>query len=189
MPRLFTAIEVPVSIAQQLALLQCGLPGARWIERENLHITLRFIGDIENPMANELIHALERVKSASLSLKLENLDVFGGSKPHSLFASVKRNSALLDLQGEQERICQSIGLEPEGRKYKPHVTIARIRGAKTNDIAKYLSGNGGFQTPSFSVDRFVLLSSRSSVGGGPYGEEVSYQLTKKEMNHGGNAVA
>ncbi len=180
MPRLFTAIEIPAQVAMQLTLLQGGLPGARWIDRANFHITLRFIGDIEMPMAQELSYALERVKTEPFSLSLENLDVFGGSKPNSLFAGVKRSEPLYHIQAEHERICQQIGMEATARKFKPHVTIARLRGAKTPDIAKYLSSHGGFQSLEFDVGRFVLLSSRNSIGGGPYVVEESYQLIEKE---------
>lgn len=185
MPRLFTALEIPVQVAMQISLLQGGLQGARWIDRENLHITLRFIGDVENPVAQELAHALERVKTGKFQLSLQNLDVFGGSKPHSLFAGVGRSDELLNLQSEHERICQQIGLPPEGRKFKPHVTIARVRGAATPAIAKYLSGHGGFSSLQFDVDRFVLLSSRDSVGGGPYVVEESYELVGRSLAHAG----
>lgn len=182
MPRLFTALEIPAPIAMQLTLLQGGLPGARWIDRENFHITLRFVGDIEMSMANELSYALERVKTEPFSLGLQSLDVFGGSKPHSLFAGVIRSESLYNLQAEHERICQQIGLEATTRKFRPHVTLARLRSARTPDIAKYLSGLGGFQSPEFNVGRFVILSSRNSVGGGPYVVEESYQLIEKAIS-------
>ncbi|MEM9278235.1 MAG: RNA 2',3'-cyclic phosphodiesterase [Pseudomonadota bacterium] len=181
MPRLFTALEIPSQIAMQLSLLQGGLPGARWIDRENLHITLRFIGDVDHSVARELAYALENVKAAPFSLKLNGLDVFGNSKPHSLFASVAKSEALSDLRAEQERICQRLGLPADPRKFTPHVTIARVRGAKTPAIARYLSGFGGFQSLDFPVHRFVLLSSRDSVGGGPYVSEESYELVEKRV--------
>lgn len=182
MPRLFTAIQLPSSVAMQLSLLQSGLPGAKWIDPENFHITLRFVGDVETPLAREIADTLERVNTAPFELQLENLDIFGGSKPHSLFAGIKHSQQLMDLQAQQERICQHvIGLAPETRKYKPHVTIARVRGSKTKDLAAYLSGHGGFQSVAFQVERFVLLSSRDSVGGGPYITEESYQLIEKDF--------
>ena len=88
MPRLFTALEIPASIAMQLSFLQSGLSGARWIDRESLHITLRFIGDVDLPVAREIAYELEKVKTAPFSLRLDGLDVFGNSRPHSLFAGV-----------------------------------------------------------------------------------------------------
>lgn len=180
MPRLFTALEIPSPVATQLSFLQGGLPGARWIDRENLHLTLRFIGDIDNSLARELAYEFEKVKSAPFKLKLEDLDVFGGAKPHSLYAKVQRNEALSELQSAQERICQRLGLDPDKRKFTPHVTIARLRGAKPESIARYLSSRGGFQSLDFDISEFVLLSSRDSVGGGPYVTEERYKLLAKE---------
>lgn len=181
MPRLFTALELPSSIASHLSITQSGIPGARWIDRENLHITLRFIGDVELATARELAYALEAVKTQPFKLELQDFDVFGGSKPHSLFAGVKKSEPLSELQGEHERLCQRIGLPAEGRKFKPHVTIARLRGAKTPDIAKYLSIYGSFKSAPFNVNRFVLLSARNSTGGGPYVVEDSYQLVERDL--------
>jgi 2'-5' RNA ligase len=176
MPRLFTALEVPSDIAFSLSLLRGGLPGARWVDPENYHITLRFIGDIDQPTADEIIGALTQVDRPRFDLSLESLDALGSRKAQAIVASVKRSSALSELQAEHERIIQRIGLEPERRRYRPHVTIARMKGASEADIASYLALRGNFRTPSFPVGRFVLLSSRASKGGGPYLVEEAYPL-------------
>ncbi|MEO0328590.1 MAG: RNA 2',3'-cyclic phosphodiesterase [Pseudomonadota bacterium] len=180
MPRLFTALEIPSSIALQVAMLQNGLPGARWIDRENLHITIRFMGDVEPLVAREIAYELEQFKTKPFSLELGNLDVFGHSKPHSLYASVKNSQSLFELQASQERLCQRLGLEADSRKFTPHLTIARVRGIKAIKIARYLSVHGYFKPPVFDVSRFMLLSSRSSTGGGPYRLEESYQFSQQE---------
>jgi 2'-5' RNA ligase len=176
MPRLFTALEVPPQIAFSLSLLRGGLPGARWIDPENYHMTLRFIGDIDNRMADEVVRALAKVDRPSFDLSLEGLDALGGKKPHSIAACVKVSPALRELQAEHERIIQRIGLEPERRKFRPHVTLARIRTASEGDAAAYLALRGDFRTAPFPVGRFVLLSSRDSKGGGPYIMEEAYTL-------------
>ncbi|MEC9343056.1 MAG: RNA 2',3'-cyclic phosphodiesterase [Pseudomonadota bacterium] len=176
MPRLFTAIEIPSDIALHLSMLRGGLPGARWIDPENYHITLRFIGDVDGRTADEVAAALSRVERAPIELRLCGLDAFGGNKPHSLYAGVDAGPALNELQGELERRMQRIGLKAEGRRFVPHVTLARFRGVKSVDIATYLSLRGSFSTKSFRADRFVLLSSRDSVGGGPYVTEETYPL-------------
>ena len=176
MPRLFTALEVPATIAFSLSLLRGGLPGARWISPENYHITLRFIGDIDQRTAAEVGAALERVDRPSFDLSLAGLDAFGGNKPHSIVACVRASAALRELQSEHERIIQRIGLEPERRKFRPHVTLARIKGAGEADAAAYLALRGDFRTPPFPVGRFLLLSSRDSRGGGPYVMEEAYPL-------------
>jgi RNA 2',3'-cyclic 3'-phosphodiesterase len=176
MPRLFTALEIPSPLAFSLSLLRGGLPGARWVDPENYHITLRFIGDIDQRTADEVERALMRVDRPSFDLTLSGLDALGGNKPHSIVASVKPTPALRDLQNEHERIIQRIGLEPERRKFRPHVTLARIKGVSEADAAAYLALRGDFRTPPFPVGRFVLLSSRDSRGGGPYVMEEAYPL-------------
>jgi len=97
MPRLFTALEIPSPIAFSLSLLRGGLPGARWVDPENYHITLRFIGDIDQRTAREVIGALERVDRRSFELSLAGLDAFGGNKPHSIVACVKGSAELREL--------------------------------------------------------------------------------------------
>lgn len=176
MPRLFTALQIPTDIAFSLSLLRGGLPGARWVEPENYHITLRFIGDVEEPMADEIAGQLRRVSRPAFELGLAGLDAFGSRKPHAVYAAVRPTPVLRDLQSEHERLMQRIGLEPEGRKFTPHVTIARLRGASHPDVAAYLALRSDFRTAPFRVGRFVLMSSRASRGGGPYIVEESYPL-------------
>jgi len=179
MPRLFTALELPHEIAMQLNFLQAGLPGARWIDRENLHLTLCFVGDVEREMARELAYELEAVTTAPFEMRLTGLDCFGNSKPHSLFAKVARNPALMELQASHERICQRLRLPLDKRRFTPHVTIARLRGVKPTAIANWLSTRGGFNTLPFEMNSFSLLSSRASVGGGPYVREEVYRLVRQ----------
>ena len=177
MPRLFTGVEIPPDVGAALSLLRGGLPGARWITPENYHVTLRFIGDVDDVVAHEIASLLGRVKRAAFELRLEGLASFGGRKPRAVVATVAPAQALLDLQAEHERLMQRIGLAPEGRKYLPLVTLARLRDASSRDVADYLATRGLFRTPSFPVERFVLFSSRASVGGGPYVVEASYPLS------------
>jgi 2'-5' RNA ligase len=176
MPRLFTALEVPSPIAFSLSLLRGGLPGARWVDPENYHITLRFIGDIDTRTADEVVRALARVDRPRFDLSLDGLDAMGGRKPHAIVACVKGSPALKELQAEHERIIQRIGLEPERRRFRPHVTLARIRSSSEADAAAYLALRGDFRTAPFPIGRFVLLSSKASKGGGPYLVEEAYPL-------------
>jgi RNA 2',3'-cyclic 3'-phosphodiesterase len=176
MPRLFTGLEIPSDVGQALSSLRGGLPGARWIDPENYHLTLRFIGDVDDVTAHEVASLLGRVKRGAFDLHMEGLTSFGGRKPRAVVANVSPAQALLDVQAEQERLMQRIGLEPEGRKYTPHVTLARLRESSSRDVADYLAARGFFRTSPFKVSRFVLFSSRNSVGGGPYVVEASYPL-------------
>ncbi|MBA4791661.1 MAG: RNA 2',3'-cyclic phosphodiesterase [Pseudomonadota bacterium] len=175
MPRLFTAIQVPADVGLDLSMLRGGLSGARWIDPENYHITLRFVGDVDEVLAREVMYALGQVRRRGFELSLDGLDQFGGHKPRSLFASVRANAALKELQAEHERIMQRLGLSPD-RAYKPHVTLARLRDASSRQVADYLATRGSYRSQPFHVPRFVLFSSRDSVGGGPYLVEAAYPL-------------
>ena len=177
MPRLFTGIEIPAGVAEALDRLRGGLPGARWIEAENYHITLRFIGDVDDVVAREAADALGRIRRPGFDLHIEGLAAFGGNKPRAVIASVAAQPALLELQAEQERLMRRIGLQPEPRKFTPHVTLARLRHGSSLDVADYLSARGYFRTAPFPVADFVLFSSRASTGGGPYIAEARYPLS------------
>src|ERR1700728_1508927 len=119
MPRLFTGIEIPPSIGRSLAMMRGGLPGARWIDPENYHLTLRFIGDIDGALARDIAGLLGGIRRQPLELRLDGLTSFGGRKPRALVAAATAKAPLLELQAEQERLLQRLGLEPEGRKYIP----------------------------------------------------------------------
>lgn len=176
MPRLFSAIEIPRSIAERLTMLRSGLSGARWIDPENYHLTLRFIGDVDGATARDFTNALGEIAVPPFELTLSGLGSFGGNKPRAIFAALEPSPALEALQRANERAARDAGLPPEGRNFKPHVTLARLRGARPDAVASYLERQGGVATESFPVTRFVLYSSRNSVGGGPYVIEAAYEL-------------
>lgn len=181
MPRLFVALEIPRDAALSLSLLRGGLPGARWIDTENYHLTLRFIGDIEGHVAEEVAGALDRIRRRGFSLRLSGVGTFGTRKPHTLWAGVAASPDLAALQADIERSFQRIGLAADPRKFAPHVTLARLRDVEPAGVARWMSARGDFTTEPFRVTRFVLMSSRESVGGGPYVVEEAWPLT----DHGG----
>lgn len=176
MPRLFSAIEIPHGIAERLTMLRSGLSGARWIDPENYHLTLRFIGDVDGATARDFTNALGEIALPPFALSLNGLGSFGGRKPRNIFAEIEPSSALETLQRANERAAREAGLPPEGRNYKPHVTLARLRGARPDAVANYLERQGGVRAKPFTVNRFVLYSSRNSKGGGPYVIEAAYEL-------------
>jgi 2'-5' RNA ligase len=176
MPRLFTGLEIPAEIGQTLSSLRGGLPGARWVDPENYHVTLRFIGDIDGASANEIASMLTRIDRKPFDVTVQGLSSFGGRKPRAVVASIAPTRPLIELQAELERLMQRIGLDPEGRKFVPHVTLARLHDSSSQDVADYLSLRGYFPSRVFTAERFVLFSSRASTGGGPYVIEDSYAL-------------
>ena len=185
MPRLFTALEIPRNAALSLSLLRGGLPGARWIDVENYHITLRFIGDVDGRTADEVVNRLDRIDREEFQISLTGVGSFGSKKPHSVFAGVSPSPAMNALQGEIERICQRIGLPPDPRRFTPHVTLARLKSSRLDDVVEYLSSRGNFHTMPFTVSRFVLLSSKESVGGGPYLTEEVFPLSEPVGSYAG----
>ena len=177
MPRLFTGLEIPADVGFSLSLKRGGLSGARWIDPDNYHITLRFIGDVDGNTADEVVDSLDRLSnSLQFPIRLTHLGTFGGDKPRALYAGVEPSDALSRLQAAQERVLQRAGLPPEGRKFVPHVSLARLRGTAAGDVARFIAEAERFEPLSFVPARFVLYSSRDSVGGGPYLVEQSYPL-------------
>ena len=176
MPRIFTGLEVPADVANVLAMLRGGLPGARWIDPENYHLTLRFIGDIDATLAQDVALLLGQVRRPALELRFDALSSFGGRRPRAVIATLAQTAALMELQAEHERLMQRVGLEPEGRKYTPHVTLARLRDTSSRQVADYLATRAFIAPLPFRVSRFVLFSARASVGGGPYVVEAAYPL-------------
>jgi 2'-5' RNA ligase len=176
MPRLFTGLEIPDDVAFDLDLMRGGISGARWIDRESYHLTLRFIGDIEEGLAREISYELEGVEAKPFKLRLAGCGVFGGNKPHSLYVGIEESAELRRLQSIHERICQALGLAPEPRKFAPHVTLARLKEPDLQALHRFIASHNLYKSRVFEVARFVLFSSRPSRGGGPYAVEESYRL-------------
>jgi 2'-5' RNA ligase len=175
-PRLFTGLELPETVAVAVALARGGVPGARWMDPADYHVTLRFVGDVDAGVARDVAETLGEIRREAVPVRFDGLSWFGGDKPRALVAKVTPDPALVDLQAEQERRMRRIGLPPETRKFTPHVTLARLRGAKARAVADYLASRGGLAVEGFTAERFVLFSARDSVGGGPYVVEAAYRL-------------
>lgn len=174
MPRLFTGLQIPHSMADYLGALRGGLPGARFVEPSDYHITLRFIGDVGLSLANEIAEMLAQVKLRPFPVRLSELSSFGKDAPRAVVALVAPSPALHDLQQDHERLMKRLGLPPENRKYIPHVTIARLKPASAAHLGDWIVNRSPLIQTPFEVKRFVLYSSRDSVGGGPYIVEKEY---------------
>ena len=176
MPRLFTGLEIPPEIAERLSFFRGGLPGARWIEPSDYHITLRFLGEVDEVVAADLDAGLAEARARpAFSVTLDGLASFGGDRPRAIYASVVPSPDLTDLQEEHERIARRAGAAPERRKFTPHVTLARLnREAGPEAVARTLSEAGVFPRLTFTARRAALFSARTSRGGGPYLVEAAY---------------
>ncbi len=189
MPRLFTGIELPEDVIGRLSILRAGLSGAHWIDPDNYHITMRFVGDISDDEANQFADALACVSFDSFDIELSGLGSFGGNKPRAIWAGVKPSPALELLQKAHERAARLAGLPPETRNFVPHITLARLRNVSPFHAAEYLARYGGFITAPFEVARFVLFSSRPNHGGGPYVVEEDYPSRDTAYVEDGEAAA
>ena len=181
MPRLFTAIEIPDEIRDELYRLRMPLPGARWIKPESYHITLRFAGDIGNSEAREFVANLANIEIDGFELRLSGLGVFGGDNPHAIWAGVEPQPQLEELARAHEKAARNAALAPDTRAFRPHVTLARLKHSSVEAIARFLTRYGGYRSEPFFVTRTLLMSSRPSVGGGPYGVEDRFPVRGMEF--------
>ncbi|MGE3248413.1 MAG: RNA 2',3'-cyclic phosphodiesterase [Beijerinckiaceae bacterium] len=176
MPRLFTGLQIPDDIAGELSQFRGGIPGARWIEPDDYHITLRFIGDIGVALAREIDSELAAIDRESVIVTIEGLDSFGGAKPRAIIARIRHTRELTALQADNERAIRRAGGPLDSRKFSPHVTIGRLRNATPPQLADYFHARSIAKSWSFVASEFVLFSARDSVGGGPYHVEAAYRL-------------
>ena len=175
--RLFVALDLPYSLRERLSFLAGGLPGARWIPSENLHCTLRFIGEVPGWRAEEIDAALAVLRAPGFSLSLAGVGVFHrGAKAATLYAGVERSAALDHLQAKVETALQRSGLDPERRRFAPHVTLARVEAAAEPRIAAWVQANNLFRAEPVTVEHFTLFSSRLGKEASAYTAEVEYAL-------------
>lgn len=159
--RLFAAIWIPDDVAERLVALTKGVPGAKWRPRENLHLTLRFFGEVAEPVADDLHNSLEEAARAAMpfELRLKGAGWFGGADPHSLWIGVAASDGLTRLAAACERAARRSGLPPEPRKYAPHVTLAYLAGAPLDRVRGFEQRLGLFEAEPFTVRGFGLYSS------------------------------
>jgi len=174
--RLFVAIRLPDPVRERLLDVMEGLEGARWQDEENLHLTLRFVGEVERPLANELAGALGRIVAPRFPLEIAGVGHFERKgRPHALWARLGPSEGLGLLRQRVERACAEVGLERETRRFTPHVTLARLSGG-TGPIAPWLAVNGALRIDSWEVEAFSLFESHLTHTGALYEEAVRYQL-------------
>jgi 2'-5' RNA ligase len=178
MIRLFLAIVLPAAVKERMTMLAGGVPGAKWIDRENMHLTLRFIGEVERPVAEDLAAALARVTVPPFDLRIRGTGRFEQRNGGALWAAVEPKEPVAALAAKVERACQSVGLEPERRAFPAHITLARWKGRRTREVGEWLERNRTLSSPPFTVTEFVLFESRLSRHGALYQPVVDYTLRK-----------
>lgn len=179
MYRLFVAIDFPDEIRRHLVALCLGLPGARWVPPDQLHLTLRFIGEVDGGVFDEIIEILRSVQVPAFILSLKGLGCFPPRRtPRVLWTGIAQSERLVLLRNRIESSLVRVGIEAEGRKFSPHVTLARFREeVHLSRLTSYLAGNALFEAGPFPVDRFLLYSSRLTAKGAIHQVEAEYLLS------------
>ena len=176
--RLFVALDLPWTLRERLAVLTgTGLPGARWIPPENYHLTLRFIGETPGHRAEDIDIALAGLRGRGFSLTLAGVGTFAkGGRGTALWAGVERNPQLDHLHNKIETALQRCGLEPERRRFQPHVSLARLDNVPEAKLVSYVQAHNLFRADPVRVEHFTLFSSRLGKEASVYTAEVEYGL-------------
>jgi 2'-5' RNA ligase len=175
--RLFVGIGFPPELKLQLSLLSSGIPGARWVDPGNFHLTLRFIGETSEAVAADIDDALTRLRVRRFTLQLAGTGVFGGAdKPRSLWVGVERSAELVALRDKIEQALVRVGLPPEARKFSPHVTLARLNKPVLAALRAFLVTHAQFRAGPLPVEGFSLIASFQTKAGSVYEDQADYPL-------------
>ena len=177
MIRLFVGLPVPAEVAAAIETIQRGVPEAKWRNRHQFHITLGFIGDVDERLAESLDIELGRIRQSPFDLSLAGAGLFGGDQPDSLWLGVDAPEALALLHQRVARAARHASIELPARKFVPHVTVAYLpRRADAVHAAYFVGDHGLFRSPIWTADRFYLYASHLSDKGSHYTIEAEYPL-------------
>lgn len=175
--RLFLALRPPLALREALLSVMGGIAGARWQDDDQLHLTLRFIGEVETPVANDLAEAFGQVRMRPFELTIRGVGHFErGGIPHTLWAGVAPSPELRKLRTKFERLCVAQGLEPERRVFAPHITLARLN-ASSGPVGPFLAEHERLAAGTWTVESFVLYESHLAPTGPRYEVATMYDLS------------
>ena len=176
MHRLFVAIRPPEDVRDLLIDAMDDSPALRWVGDEQLHLTLRFIGEVERPVANDIAAALDCVRSSNFQIGISGAGKFEKRSGGALWAGIEPKTPVVGLAAKVERALQQVGLEPEHRVFLPHITLARWNRRNSDAVEAFLRRNSYLHSDPFDVDRFVLFESKLSRHGPHYEEIAAFAL-------------
>lgn len=178
MPRLFIGLEIPQNIATSLSTIRGGVAGARWIEPESYHITLRFLGEVDRHQNLRIRDQLEQLECEPVSIQISGLDSFGNNRnPRAIYAKVVSSLPLVQLQKQLERYMQLLGFDPVHRHFTPHITLARLKRARIQEVGLFCAQHTFSISEEFTATHLALYSAKALTGGGPYVMEERYEFT------------
>ncbi|WP_445666524.1 RNA 2',3'-cyclic phosphodiesterase [Fodinibius sp. AD559] len=179
--RLFIAIPLPKGVKQKLVGLQQPIDGLRWQSQEQMHLTLKFVGEVNKATAAELREELDKIDHPEFSMTIAGIGCFPeGKPPKVVWAGIKENMILEELHQKVEDRCEKMGIAPENRPYKPHVTIGRTKSTPKRAVTSFINQHKTFALPDIPVDEFVLFESKLYPDGARHQRLQTYLLKSDE---------
>ena len=176
MHRLFLALSVPRPLADELEKTQNGVDRIRWVPRENLHCTLRFIGEVERHVAADIVDALAGFSGRTVAYHVDGVGIFDNQSRGQLWARLAPKEPLAALHAKLDRLLQRCGLRPEGRAYLPHITLGRWSGGFV-DATHWAAQHAGLTSPDVTAGCVTLYESQLGRHGPTYQALADYRLS------------
>jgi 2'-5' RNA ligase len=179
MPRLFIAIDLTGTMKKNLETIFFGIPGARWVALDQLHLTVRFIGEVDGALFLDIKNTLEEISISPFDIQLKGVGHFPPrGTPRVIWVGLGKSESVQLLRKKIDGALLRIGIEPEGRKFSPHITLARLKNTPLQKVADFLSANGLFSQKPFQIDDFKLYSSTLTPKGAIHKVERVYYLNE-----------
>lgn len=177
MHRLFVALRLPAAIRSLLLAVMGGVSGARWQREDQLHLTVRFIGEVDRHLAKDVHAGLGAVHHPSFELAVNGLGLFDRrGAPETVWAGVAPSEPVQSLHKKVDQALVRVGIPPDQRAFLPHVTLARLK-PSSGTVRNLIESSGGLVSPPFRIDRFVLVESRLTPEGAVYSDIETYRLS------------
>ena len=179
--RLFLAVPLPKGVRQKLLDLQQSIDGMRWQSQEQMHLTLKFVGEVDATGASELRKELDKISHPGFSMTIAGLGYFPeGKRPNVVWVGINENANLRELHKKVEHCCDKNGIAPENRPYKPHVTIGRTKNTPKQAVTSYINQHEPFVLPDIQVSEFALYESKLHPDGARHHRFQTYFLKSDE---------
>lgn len=175
--RLFVAIPLPEGVKQRLTNLQQPVEGIRWQASQQYHLTLRFIGEADRETTQAIREQLKNIQTPPFNLDLKAPGYFPENRqPKILWVGLEEEPLLMKLQEKVEQTCRNVGLKPDKREFKPHITLGRVKGASKRDVLSFINQHKQFRMNNIQVSEFILYSSRLHPDGAIHKPLERYSL-------------
>lgn len=187
--RLFIAIELPELHKKELGLLRAEIPGARWVPAEQIHLTLAFLGEVDEDTARRLTEKLARLQAGAFKLFFSGTGCFPNRHhPRVIWAGVQQEPALTRLATAIQTAVITCGIPLEVRPFSPHITLARLKLPCSHEVGAFLDQHGSMTVPPFPVQEFILFQSRLTQQGAVHIPVRNFPLTDSETNSSSKSV-